>query len=638
MSWLQKLNETYEKCSSVVGIETDGSRVPLLPICHTTQKAHIEIVIDGSGTFKRSRVVSWPEARTIIPCTEKSGGRTSKPVAHPLCDKLQYVAMDYEKFGGSKDPSFEIYQRELAAWCNSEHAHPKTTSVLQYVRRGRVIRDLIDSGALFDDGSGKLLQKKDFKSNGSSASVFDVVDSQEDVFVRWIVESPGELEPKVWRDQSLWDSWIRYYTHTKSEKTLCYVKGEVSFAADQHPAKLRNDGDKGKLISANDSSGFTYRGRFIDSEQAAGVNFIVTQQAHNALRWLISRQGYRRSDQAIVAWAISGKEVPQPLSDPLEILEITDLSNDDSHSAYTAQEIGIQLRNRMAGYGRALGNTENVVVIGLNSATPGRTAVAFYREMTGAEYLDRIETWHKNCTWLHRYRLVEVHTDSKSKKKPLPFFGAPSPVDIAEAAYGEHLDDKLKVSTVTRLLPCIIDGQPLPRDIVESAVRRASNRGGLEKWSWEKALSIACSLYKKFRMREDYSMALESERNTRDYLYGRLLALADSLEQWAISTTNEDRQTTAARLMNRFSERPFTTWRTIELALQPYKARLGGKSRRLQHTIDEVKAMFATDDFVSDKRLSGEFLLGFSCQREYLRNKLKQTAEPDGDVDPDEDV
>ena len=29
-------------------------------------------------------------------------------------------------------------------------------------------------------------------------------------------------------------------------------------------------------------------------------------------------------------------------------------------------------------------------------------------------------------------------------------------------------------------------------------------------------------------------MALDGKENTRDYLYGRLLALADSFEQWAL--------------------------------------------------------------------------------------------------------
>ena len=62
-------------------------------------------------------------------------------------------------------------------------------------------------------------------------------------------------------------------------------------------------------------------------------------------------------------------------------------------------------------------------------------------------------------------------------------------------------------------------------------------------------------------------MALDRERSSRDYLYGRLLALADGLESHALRVAKESRQTNAERLMHRFSQRPYTTWRTIELAL-----------------------------------------------------------------------
>ena len=115
-------------------------------------------------------------------------------------------------------------------------------------------------------------------------------------------------------------------------------------------------------------------------------------------------------------------------------------------------------------------------------------------------------------------------------------------------------------------------------------------------------------------------MTLDLKIKTRDYLYGRLLALAESLEEWALNKAGEDRPTNAARLMQRFSEHPYSTWRTIELALTPYKARLGGKSKKRQRLIDEVVAAFENGDFTSDKRLSGEFLLGYHCQREFLRS------------------
>ncbi len=605
----------------MVGKVTSNKEVPLLPICHTTQKAQIEIVIDHQGNFKRARIVPKDDARTIIPCTESSGGRTSGESPHPLCDKLQYVAKDYAEYGGNKDSYFANYKAELEKWCMSQYKHPKALAVFEYIRRGRVVRDLIEDEKLFIDENRNLIEKPE-KKNKDVPDIFKVLKDQSEAFIRWEVEMPEDNCSKVWEDKTVWDSWIKYYSNAKQIKTLCYVTGTELFVAEQHPAKLRNDGDKAKLISSNDLSGFTFRGRFGNSQQACGVGFEVTQKAHSALRWLISRQGYRSGDQAIVAWATSGKEIPDPLADPLSVLGEEELASDDSDIVSTGQNIALKFNKKIAGYKADLGDTSGIVVIGLDSATPGRMAITFYRELTGADFLKRIEQWHETCAWVHDYRSIEDKNNKKAKRRYLRFIGAAAPRDIAEAAYGSKGDDKLKKATVERLLPCIVDGRQIPRDIVDSAVHRASNRAGMGGWEWNKSLSIACALYRKFNEKEEYSMALDESRTTRDYLYGRLLAAADCLEGHALFTAKEKRETNASRLMQRFADHPCSTWRTIELSLAPYKARLGGRAKKYNDVMDKVHGLFdLSEDYTRDKALSGEFLLGYHCQREALKFK-----------------
>jgi CRISPR-associated protein Csd1 len=289
----------------------------------------------------------------------------------------------------------------------------------------------------------------------------------------------------------------------------------------------------------------------------------------------------------------------------------------------------IKLNRKIAGYRSTLGDSTDIVVMGLNSANPGRMAVTFYRELSGSDFLERIENWHKTCSWIHNYHRkdeIDINT-GKKKKLMIRFIGAPAPRDIAEGAYGSRVDEKLRQSMINRLLPCIVDGQKVPYDIVESLVRRASNRIGMEPREWQKTLSIACALYKKYFEKEGYDMALEESRKTRDYLYGRLLALADNLEEWALSEANEKRPTTAARFMQRFAEHPYSTWRNIELSLTPYKARLGGKATNRLRLMTEVMTKFDSIDFINDKKLSGEFLLGYHCQLEALRPKYETIKE-----------
>lgn len=89
--------------------------------------------------------------------------------------------------------------------------------------------------------------------------------NQGDAFVRFKVEIPGDIESRLWLDRNIWTSYVEYYLSRQSDMDYCYALGEYIVCSDIGPSKIRNAGDKAKLISGNDSSGFTYRGRFKDS-------------------------------------------------------------------------------------------------------------------------------------------------------------------------------------------------------------------------------------------------------------------------------------------------------------------------------------------------------------------------------------
>lgn len=619
MSWIHKLYETYERNA---GHEPDGSDL-LMPISHTTQQVQIEIVLDADGAFKRASVLDKKVCNTMIPCSEESGGRAgSKPANHPLCDKLQYVAGDFVGFGGevtsgfakNPDEPYQNFSIALRAWAESAFGHPKLNAILSYVERGHVVSDLLSEGILQVD-SGKILKKWSGEREAAPAifKAIQATQTPDEAFVRWRVEELGNPISSTWQDGALIEAWIKYYQERQTKRGYCMVTGEDKALSIQHPAKLRHGGDKAKLISSNDTTGYTFRGKFIDSDEAASVGFEVTQKAHNALRWLISRQAYRNGDQVVVSWSVGGKPVPNPFLSTLDLLGIELPSQTGaSEIGDVAQAFALRLKSAIRGYGKELEPTEDIVVMGLDSATPGRMAITFYRELKGSEFLDRIEAWHIKCAWSQNF--------GKDRK----FVGAPAPRDVAEAAYGRRLDDKLRKVAVERFLPCIVDGSPLPRDLVESTTRRASNRTGFEdKWEWEKCLGIACALFKGSQTERDYQMTLEADRRTRDYLYGRLLAIAENIESRALFVARETRDTTAARLMQRFADRPYSTWRTIELSLVPYKTRLrasrGGFLFKMDLLLDDVMGSFSGEEFTQDAPLSGEFLLGYHCQRQALK-------------------
>ena len=109
MSWMEKLYQTYE-VAMALDLPIEAGQQPLMPTSHTLQNAHINIVIDGEGLFKRASILE--KTQIILPATEKSASRSSGEAPHPLADKLQYVAKDYASFGGKKRAYFEGYKKQ----------------------------------------------------------------------------------------------------------------------------------------------------------------------------------------------------------------------------------------------------------------------------------------------------------------------------------------------------------------------------------------------------------------------------------------------------------------------------------------------------------------------------------------------
>ena len=110
-------------------------------------------------------------------------------------------------------------------------------------------------------------------------------------------------------------------------------------------------------------------------------------------------------------------------------------------------------------------------------------------------------------------------------------------------------------------------------------------------------------------------MALNEQIKDRSYLFGRLLAIADKVESIALSMKNEKRPTSARRLMNAFSKKPYSTWGILELKLSPYFERINPKSRAYyRKELNVVMDVMEMENYQSNKPLEPSFLLGYHNQ------------------------
>ncbi|GHS88675.1 hypothetical protein FACS189487_07440 [Campylobacterota bacterium] len=531
-----------------------------------------------------------------MPVSEKSLARSSDVSPHPVFDQYEYLK--------GKGKKFDDYLGKLEKFANSEFATDQIKAIYNYVSKKSVAKDLENSGV------------KD-KTN----IIFEV-------------QIPKKEQFKVWLDDAFFEAWHNYYMAQKdSSKTLDYISGEVQLTADSHPKKISNTSANSKLISDNDNKNYTFRGKFNNSNEALSLGYISSQKAHQFLRYLISDRGVYCDEQVILSYAIGKtRKLPAPLNDTKSVFgDVCDETQTDSDKkiallARTGNDYSEALQQALAGYdSKSLYKHDKTAVIVLDAATTGRLSVTFYRELIESEYLEKIADWHNSCKW------HQVSWDKE--KKPHKFIGAPSVDRIIEAIHGKPRgnDDKsykkLKKAARERLIHCIFDGDRLSIDYVFAAVHRASNPLGA-KSDFEQILSTTCALVRKYykQKKEEYQMAIERDRRERDYLYGRLLGVADKLESYALRKANADRPTNAIRFMSAFSQRPYTIWATLHKSLTPYIQQLGSRAKLYRDEIEEISGKFLNGGYENNTSLEPSYLLGYYHERAEIDRMIHERS------------
>ena len=583
MSWFSNLAQTYDRVAEIAGISNDGN--VLLPSNHMLAKSDICVVIDAQGNFRRA---DESELRICIPCTEDSASRAGKAIfPHPLHDQMGYLTLDEGKF--------EAYIEQLGSWSNY---HPKVKAIYDYIMQRTLPENLENCGIKGDD------PKK---------------------FIRFHVETSDGPENKLWEDKGIVEAWQAYCQSLQpTESEICYATGIIAACTAKHPKGINASAYGAKLISSNDSANYTYRGRFTKPEQANSISASASHKAHAMLKYLVSTYGLKCDTQAIVAWAIDdGSPQVDIFDNSMDIFEKTARSGADM-LIEAGGELDInyakKLRGALLGMGDAKklhGHSRMIAVMAMDAATTGRMGITFYQSLPQNEFLERVISWHEDCSWWF------VGKDSKA------YVSAPATDRIIAVVFGERKGEgyqKIKKQARERLLSHIICGEPLSRGWIAAAVNHVSRPQAFDNaLDWEDALSATCAIVRKYflQKKEEIGLALDTNNKDRSYLFGRLLALADSIEFHARGKSDtQKRPTNATRYMTAFAAKPMRTWTLIFGQLNPYIQKLDGATW-FQNQIDEVMDLFEGEEY-DDKPLSGKYLLGYSLQRRALMGRDKK--------------
>lgn len=622
MSWMQKLCEAYD-----AGIACDQSKesVMLVPLGFVRKKVKYHVVLTPDGQFVSADELMDEAGFQEIPSTPQAESRTGDNGApFPLTEQLKYLVCEDENL-----KRFGKYMDQLNDWC----AQPDAPDCL------RAVYTYLDGHTLLSDLESQPNLKLKYYKNAEKR---EGAGEDRKAMVCFSVQMQDVGNDELWLRTDVRQSWSRFLADKlPGEREFCYVEGKILPSVENHP-KLQGNA---KLISAKDSEfPFQYKGRFVGERSAALVSFDASVRAHNALTWLIARQGLQKYGMTWVVWNTNGAVMKIPIDENNGFAEEEEEDTDSGPVIDTFENYAREVNRAAGGYGNKLQdyNPERVncaVILGLEAATDGRMSITYYQECPGNEYTARLEEWYRDCCWW------QYNWDKKVKE-----IATPNPERIAAAVMGtaavnaakkdrkcEKSHTKLMRILHSRILACIVDNQPLPSDIVRSAFNRvcaplAFVSGKDRQWSrtaWENSADTACALIYCFQKRrigekgEAFIPELQANSGNRDYLYGRLLAVADFMEEKAMDK-GRDYPTNAIRLMHQFVQRPFDTWPRIHEKLIPSFKMLGPDGKIYRKIFTEIEQLFSREDRYERRALSLAFLQGFSSQRQKLFQKWEQ--------------
>lgn len=612
MTWINDLIAVYDRNQEWIGKpkplqDADPEKnALLLPLSHTTVKAQYEVIVNSNGELVKAVFLDKRGETTIIPATIEANSRTSKVVPYPVHDKFQYVARDYQDYVSLKATQNEAYHSYLQQLKNFVDSSDGQTfqPIYEYLKHHDLIHDLIEQGTFTAAGiKSKRPEKKDLA-----------------FFVRFKV---ADKEP-FWKDPVAFAHWNHYYqAHLEKEEIhgISYATGLADqVLTSRHPGAIRYPGDKAKLISSNDSQNYTYRGRFFAPEEVMGLSYCDSQKAHLALKWLIELQSINIDGRIFLVWGVNRKCTIKSVFwgnvKPKDNNPDTDLS--------VAQQF-----QKAFWQGNKVKPHDRVYLMELDAATPGRLGILNYRSMDVQTYFDRIVSWFEGMQ-LGRYYKQTDHVWNPSLKQ------------LIDAIYGTTGTDKIRKSALSRVIQAMFDGRELPKDMQRQLYIRASHPTSFKADSspnWQTVCLTTAAVW-KHKAKGRFKMGLDRQETDRSYLFGRLLAVADVVEQGVLDAKEKEggqtsadhmrgskrRLTNARRYMSTFSQRPVTTWKHIYEQLQKAYLPQSKFQFKAQKEFDQIMELLDSDKYV-DQPLDGTFLLGFSHQRNAWFKKATENEE-----------
>lgn len=672
MSIFHVLYQSYlqaEEKGQVDNFELDEthSNIVILPIFHHNKRSNgndiLEIVLDAEGRADHVNLIP-EDTYTIFPITEESLNRTSGARSHPICDDMQYLSKSlnpkkYENYCHSNEIWTDAMVKGLGSHPGNAHREliDFITDIYKLTRDFdllEVCRELLQKSYTCEETDEYKLRIEISSGNDEKKAKYKTLDLSK-VFVtfRKHFTAGDKRDLEISSNKALHEAHIKYIqeiqSHNEEAISVCDISGLTTYCTNT----CRGIMGTSKIISVSNNTE-TYRGRLRKKEDVYRIGAETSEKIFLMLKFFLEHKEnsqYLYDNTTAVIWFANDllNERRFDLSQP-GILEddLFSFINEGTESDEGAEDEGYvtsSLSNAATLYWKkvligqqAMSRADEedfFYMVIINKTSNGRMAIQAAKTIPLTVFVDNLKHWSNSCFWPR----WNVQTQEYKNETPRTW-------DIINMVYGLEEDgkvvlrnEKLKSMSFRRLLPSILEGRPLPPDLARQMFINFTNRASYPK-TWARVTNMTCALVNK--RREDQglerrSSMLEKDEQTRDYLYGRLLAICEKIEIDAMTVKGKKdndkgsgslRVTNVEKLWSAFFQAPGKTFRILDQKMQPYFLKLKSDKPGLyvnyQKLLGEVITKIREDaDYEAKKNLAlGEdAVFGYYAQKQDFYTK-----------------
>ena len=630
MDFFTSLLKAYEKAEEIGLVDQQkGTNEPvLLPIYHTSLKSDgkniISVKLDRDGRFYKAEFMASDQT-IIFPVTADSAARSgSNPAPHPLVDKLSYYVSEVSQ------SQYDQFHKQLANWidfCEEGEVKDFLTRVQHFISQSDFLSSILNS--LFGEN---------YKRDVLKITYVDATDKEKNIdlsscFLEFSIEQfHGFKTESVTTYKDLHRSFISYTTTNQDNFGSCNISGRREPITNKHRGLMGN----AKIISVS-NKGEAYKGRFKEREDVFSVGYETSEKIHLMIKYLLENKNsstWLGSSQYLINWFSddltneSQLDIVKPAFDDL----FEDEDEEKSLVSLKPNEENKQIGSSFIKGQKLFGNDATYYVAILNKTSNGRIALKYFRQLQVSQLLNNLEKWQEHYSW-------EARNKSGEYKLKTPTFN-----DIITAAYGvdrerylELDNDSFRSDQYQQLVTALIDGRPLPSSIVKKLEANIKQRQKYPK-HWYQVQQVSLAVLHKQHRRE-FTPMLDHEETDRSYLFGRLLAIYELIEEVHNSSKNpkldkkDARVTNAERYWTAYSNQPATIMKVLDgkvrYCIDYLKTNETGYWMKLDNELKEIIQLLSPImmDKSVNQPLDYKFIFGYYAEKKYYYTKQGKESE-----------